>query len=281
MDADHTDECLIPAPSGAVPAAFSTRIGGVSQSPFDSLNFGNPGELPPGVTRDPKENIVANFRTLLAALGARNGCDLNARELVQVHQVHGAAVHVVRATESGPSSADAPAIEWGTVKADAIVTDDASCVLAVRVADCAPILAWSACGRVVAAVHAGWRGVVSGVLPEAIGAIRTLLAARGTAETPIEACVGPCISAEHFEIGPEVVAEFERAFGARAPISRRQPSGKAHADIAGALLMQCEAAGVRATSLGRCTVGEPGLFFSHRRDRGITGRMVGVIGPRA
>ncbi|MDX2016259.1 MAG: polyphenol oxidase family protein [Planctomycetota bacterium] len=272
MDADRHEPHLLFATSGRVPAAFSTRVGGVSAPPFDSLNFGNPGELPAGIERDPKTNITENFARLARALGAHVGADLARRALVQVHQVHGAAVHLVRAADR---EAHSTTIDWGTIKADAIVTDDPRVLLAVRVADCAPILAWSACGRVVAAVHAGWRGVVSGVLPEALRAMRELL----RESTPIEACVGPCISAEHFEIGPEVVAEFERAFGARAPISRRQPSGKAHADIPAALLLQCEALGVRATSLARCTVGEPGLFFSHRRDRGVTGRMVGVIGP--
>lgn len=246
-----------------VPHGFSTRTGGVSPAPFDSLNFGNPSDLP-AERKDPVENIRENWARLLAAIGA------GGRRVEHVHQVHGAAVRVVRVGDSaGPG-----------VKADAIVTDDPGCIAEIRVADCAPVLLASEDGRVVAAVHAGWRGVIGEVARAAVEAMRGLGAAR------IVAAVGPCISAAHFEVGPEVVEEFRRVFGARAPVGSHPDAeaaraGKAYIDLKEALRLQLVAADVAEVEvLPHCTVGEPGLFYSHRRDRGLTGRMVGVIGPR-
>jgi polyphenol oxidase len=242
--------------------AFTTRVGGVSGGDFASLNFGNPGELPPE-RRDPHGNIRANWERVLTAIGAAG------RELVEVHQVHGAAVHVVRAGEDArPGGRD--------VKADAIVTDDPRRVVAVRVADCAPVLMSSGDGRVVAAVHAGWRGVVAGVAPAAVAAMRGLGAAG------IVAAVGPCIECAAFEVGEEVAAEFDRVFGAGAGVVDR--SGvKPHVDLKRALRVQLERAGVDPALievLPGCTVSEPARFYSHRRDRERTGRMAAVIGPR-
>lgn len=248
-----------------VPHGFSTRVGGVSPAPFDSLNFGNPSDLAPE-RRDPVVNLRENWARLLAAIGA------GGRGVVQVHQVHGAAVRVARAGEAAATGPDP--------RADAIVTDDPGLMAGVRVADCAPVLMSAGDGRIVAAVHAGWRGVVDGVARAAV------LAMRGLGAERIAAAVGPCISAVHFEVGPEVVAEFEHVFGARAPVLEHcdagaARAGKAFIDLKEALRIQLREAGVAEVEvLPHCTVAEAGLFFSHRRDRGVTGRMVGVIGPR-
>ncbi len=248
-----------------VPHAFTTRQGGVSAAPFDSLNFGNPGELPPGVARDPKSNIARNFHLVLDELGCHS------RSIEQVHQVHGAAVHLVR-----QGTPIAVPLYWGDVKADAAVTDDPARVVAVRVADCCPVLLASSDGRVVAAVHAGWRGVIAGAAAAAIAEMRALGAA------DIIAAIGPCISAAHFEVGPEVLSEFRRVFGESAPISRESRStGKGHIDLQSALALQLRSSGVAHTQvLPGCTITDRSRYFSHRRDRGATGRMIGIIGPR-
>ncbi|MBI1189297.1 MAG: peptidoglycan editing factor PgeF [Tepidisphaera sp.] len=250
-----------------VPHAFSTRVGGVSAGPFASLNFGNPMELPPGVARDPVENINVNFRRVLEVIGVPE------RRVQQVYQVHGCAVRVYRA-------GDAPR-EWTPQgefdhKADAMVTDDPGRVLAVRVADCVPVLLASGDGRVVGAVHAGWRGVVLGVLPAAVEAMLSLGA------RDIRAAIGPCIGPTRFEVGPEVVAEFAPRWPGAVREHPEGVPGKAMIDLALALrdqLAEVEVSSVDA--IQRCTASEPEWFFSHRRDRGITGRMVGVIGPTA
>jgi copper oxidase (laccase) domain-containing protein len=142
-----------------LPHAFSTRQGGHSAGIFASLNFGNPSELQPP-ERDTPATIAANLSRVLDALGVPG------REVVQVHQVHGSHVHVVRPGQN--------AHEQETTRADAIVTDDATRVIAVRIADCTPVLLASADGRVVGAVHAGWRGVVAGIATRAIDAMEQL-----------------------------------------------------------------------------------------------------------
>lgn len=261
---------VLASPLLAAPHAFTSRLGGVSGPPFDSLNYGNPSELPPGVARDPKSNIEANFARVLDAIGCPG------RRIVQVHQVHGAGVHVVRRADA---AANSPPIVWGDVKADAIVTDDPACVVAVRVADCCPVLLSTADGDAVGAVHAGWRGVVAGVLPEAIGALRNLAGPR----SEIRAAIGPCIGPERFEVGPEVADEFRRVFGSDAePLLRPGVPGKFFVDLKASLALQLRRAGVERFSVDpACTASDPTRFFSHRRDAGVTGRMIGIIGPVA
>src|SRR5687768_17098934 len=132
-----------------VPHAFSTRLGGISPPPFDSLNLGNPNGC---AVQDDYDHVWHNYRLLQDAAAC------GGRELVRVHQVHGAAVAVV--TPGRPFDV--------STKADALVGDDPGRVLSVRVADCVPVLLAAGDGRTVAAVHAGWRGVVAGAVGAAI-----------------------------------------------------------------------------------------------------------------
>src|SRR5829696_7758316 len=133
-----------------VPHAFSTRLGGTSPPPFDSLNLGNPtGD---GTPRDSYPRILSHYPLLLEAAGCPSG------EWCRLHQVHGATVIRVRAGEP---------LDKAT-QGDALVSEDPARAIAVRVADCAPILLASDDGRTVAAVHAGWRGVIAGVLRAAL-----------------------------------------------------------------------------------------------------------------
>lgn len=243
-----------------VPHAFTTRRGGLSRGCFDSLNFGNPSELPPTIERDSKSTIAANFELLANAIGA------NDRRVVQVHQVHGNDVHIV--SRNSPHDGN---IVWGDVKADAIVTDDPHCLVAIRTADCTPILLSSHDGRIVASVHAGWRGVISGVTPRAIACMRELGAQR------IVAAIGPCIGRDSFEVGPEVVDIFKSTFGSRAPLTPCD-GGKGLIDLKECLRLQMQTLIERVDILPHCTVRDRDMFFSHRRDCGVTGRMVGIIG---
>lgn len=264
MHAPHLIASRLLSDAG-IPHAFSTRRGGVSTGIFDSLNFGNPGDLE-GPRRDPPATIAANLARVLAAL------NVPAREIVQVHQVHGDHVHALR---RGHPAHETPPGE--ITKADALVTNDPQRMIAVRVADCTPVLLASADGSIVSAVHAGWRGVVAGIVPRALREMEAL----GADPRGIIAAIGPCISVQHFEIGPEVVAQFRNALGADTPHVRETSGGKGHADMQGALSEQLRHAGVRSIdAVARCTVAEPEFFFSHRRDRGLTGRMIGLIGPR-
>jgi YfiH family protein len=238
-----------------VPHAFSTRLSGKSPPPFDSLNLGNPSGCD---VQDDYERIYQNYDLLQHAIGVAD------RARCWVHQVHGGQVIDV------PRDAK---FECGP-KADAMVSDDPQKVLSVRVADCVPVLLASHDGRRVAAVHAGWRGVIAEIVLEAVKRV-------GPAES-IVAAIGPCIGFEAFAVGAEVLDQFEHAFGDQAPI-RRRDDGKGQVDLRAAIALQLQRAGVAADRIDisdRCTFRDADEFFSHRRDKGITGRMAALIGCR-
>ncbi|HEY2573054.1 MAG TPA: peptidoglycan editing factor PgeF [Verrucomicrobiaceae bacterium] len=245
--------------SAGISHAFSTRVGGISPPPFDSLNLGNPSGCE---SQDDYERIWENYRLLHAAAGCAA-----AEKPCRVHQVHGAGVVRVRVGETFDTNA----------KADAIVSDDPSRVISVRVADCVPVLIATKDGRRVAAVHAGWRGVVAGVVPTAIAEI-VQMNERGE----LLAAIGPCIGYDAFEVGTEVLAKFRRVLGANAPC-REMPGGKGRVDLREAVRRQLIAAGMsddRIDRTDRCTHEHREEFYSHRRDAGVTGRMAAVIQAR-
>lgn len=240
-----------------IPHAFSTRIGGVSPEPFDSLNLGNPSGCG---AQDDAQHLQENYRRLQAAVG------LDSRQHCWAHQVHGAQALLVQ--EGEPFVNNQPA--------DALVCTDVRRLVAVRVADCVPILLADRKGKVVAAVHAGWRGVVAAVAPAAVRTMQRL----SVSPTDLFAAIGPCIGADAFEVGPEVLAEFAAAFGDNAPVVR-QVGEKGQVDLRQAVRMQLLAAGIPPRHIDitdRCTYRDQPEFFSHRRDNGVTGRMAAIIG---
>jgi YfiH family protein len=243
-----------------VPHAFSTRSGGVSQGPFASLNLGTLSNSP---LQDDLAHVRENYRRLLESIGASQ------RERCWIHQVHGRDVVVARPGQPFESG----------VKADAIVTDDASRVVSVKYADCVPILLATPDGRAVAAIHAGWRGVVAGVVPAAAQRLAEIAHAKAS---ELLAAVGPCISMPHFEVGPEVLDQLSAAIP-DLRFELRPGGSNPHVDLADAVRRQLLAAGFGAghvDATDRCTYRDADEFFSHRRDRGVTGRMAAVIGPR-
>lgn len=242
-----------------VPHAFSTRLGGVSGKPFDSLNLGLLGDSEP---QDDIANVRENYRRLRAAIGCEG------RERCWVHQVHGNNVCAIRPSQ---------AFDCGE-KADALISDDPRRLVSVKYADCVPALLSTADGRAVAAVHSGWRGVVAGVIP---AAVKKLTDIAGAIPATLSAAIGPCIGFPHFEVGPEVLAAFIERFGRDAPI--RSTGTKGFVDLREAVRRQMLQAGLtddRIDTNDRCTVRDSDEFFSHRRDRGVTGRMAAIIGPR-
>jgi YfiH family protein len=233
----------------------------VSPPPFESLNLGisRDSEL-----KDARENILENYRRLATAIGCAN------RERCWVSQVHGAAVCAVR-RGSG--------FESGTC-ADALVTDDPGRIISVKYADCVPILLASPGGRAVAAVHAGWRGIVAGVLPAAIARLTEVA---GCAAGDVVAAVGPCIAFDAFEVGPEVLEAFGRELGPDAP-TRRLDSGKGRVDLRESVRRQLVKSRVgdgRIDVATQCTFADAAAFYSHRRDGVATGRMAALIATTA
>jgi YfiH family protein len=160
------------------------------------------------------------------------------------------------------------------------VTDQPGLLLAVRVADCVPVLLAGGEGRVVAAVHAGWRGIIAGVLP---AAVKTFADSFHLPAPGLVAAIGPCISGVHFEVGPEVARAFVAAGLAPAVQGTTASDGagaKPHIDLRRAARMQLEQEGIPARAIDdtdRCTYTHAAEFFSHRRDHGVTGRMAAAI----
>jgi YfiH family protein len=242
--------------AAGIPHAFSTRIGGISASPFDSMNLGNPSGC---ATQDTNDHIDENYRRLQRAIGCEQ------RPRCWAHQVHGG--EVLRVISGAPFD--------NNQRADALVSDDPHRVVAIRVADCVPILLATSDGRRVAAVHAGWRGVIAAVAPAALRAMTG-----GGDATDVLAAIGPCIGFDAFEVGPEVTEAFVVRFGKRAPV-RTRGDGKGHVDLREAVRRQVVEAGVspdRIDSSDRCTFRDKEEFFSHRRENGVTGRMAALIG---
>lgn len=251
-----------PAPPG-VRALMSTRNGGVSAAPFDSLNL-RPSVLP-GTALDDPAAVHENQRRFAAALGAQP---------VWLDQVHGADVLRLSPDHLRPG---AP-----LVRADASICTDPGIACTVLVADCLPVLFCSRDGRAVGAAHAGWRGLAGGVLDNTVAA---LCEADGCAPADLLAWLGPCIGPAAFEVGADVL----QAFGAdplqRAPADAAlfrfspRPDGSARwrADLAGLARRRLATLGVTAVSGGAwCTVGAPARFFSFRCAP-VTGRMAAGI----
>jgi YfiH family protein len=229
---------------------FTTRAGGVARGPVSTLTLARGADVA-------DEELGENWARTLAAVDDRLAPDA----VALVHQVHGGDVLVV----------DEPTGPFGVAgEADALVTTRPGLALAVRVADCVPILIGAEGG--VAAVHAGWRGVAARVVHRAI---EVLAAETGCRPERMVAAIGPHIGQEAFEVGPEVVEGIEAAGVVRALFAA--PRGdRWHADLGAAVSAQLRACGVASVgSTNTCTT-EP-RFFSWRRDAGRTGRQAGVI----
>ncbi len=250
-----------PAPAG-VNAVFTTRSGGQSRPPYDSLNLGTH-------VGDVLADVQANRAVLHGALGVRP---------VFLEQVHGTQVQTL--------ASDTPD---GTV-ADACLATQPGLACTILVADCLPILLCDASGSWVAAAHAGWRGLAGqggvGVVESTLAAIYASNKAIGPVDTAqaapeIIAWLGPCIGPTAFEVGDEVRQAFvDMAPEASACFAPAGP-GKWLADLPALARQRLQTAGIKAVygndgSTPWCTVSKPSRFFSHRRDR-VSGRLAACI----
>src|SRR5512139_348510 len=228
-----------PAPAN-VRSLMTTRTGGVSRAPWASLNLGD------HVGDDPA-HVAANRARLRQQLPAEPGW---------LRQVHSA-----RVVELG----DEPNPE-----ADASFTCQAGQVCAVLTADCLPVLFCDRAGSVVAAAHAGWRGLADGVLEATVAAMQV-------PPGEILAWMGAAIGPQAFEVGGEVRAAFAGRHAAAAAFVPQPTPGKWLADIYQLARIRLGHAGVQAVyGGGRCTFSEAESFYSYRRD-GVTGRMASLV----
>lgn len=195
------------------------------------------------------------------------------RPLATLRQVHG---RVVRWIEPG----DPLAVGDARPDGDAILTARRDVALGVATADCVPILLADERGRLIGAVHAGWRGTVASVLPAALEALRT----RGADLERIRVGMGPCIGPCCFEVGDEVVEAIVRADPGGAGAVMRSPGARAKVDLALLLRRQALRAGVpdgNIAAASLCTVCRGDLLESYRRSGGRPGRMIAFVAWRS
>lgn len=229
-----------------VVAGFSTRHGGVSGPPFDSLNLGLS-------TGDDKADILENRRRLFKSVGF--GLD----DLAIAGQVHGTAIQEV--TE--------PGLYPGY---DGLITRAQGLLLCLTAADCASVLLADVSKGIVGACHAGWRGAVGNIVTLTVAGMITL----GAEPARMLAYISPCISRRHFEVGSEVAAQFDEAF-----VHRLQGKEKPHVDLKAVIKSQLLESRLEESHIEmapHCTYGEKDRFFSYRAERGKTGRLMGFIG---
>lgn len=237
LDSDSAVPAWKPAADPHKCFAFSTRRGGVSAPPYDSLNLGRS-------TADRPDAVSENRRRLLVSL------DLDPEALATAGQVHGARVTLVL----GPGHHDA---------CDGLVTRRPGVALAVTTADCLPIL-YAAAGAVGAA-HSGWRGTAAGIPRITLESICEI---SGEPPSRVRVHLGPCIRACCYEVGEEVARRFPASISVREGNAWRL-------DLAAAARLQLLEAGVPGAAIedvGACTSCEPTWYYSHRRDAGLTGR---------
>lgn len=245
-----TQHAIIGVPTVAgVRALFTTRHGGVSNGPFESCNLGRG-------TGDRDNAVRENRRGLCDFLNV----DPNVVRMGS--QVHGTSVHDV--DEPGEVGRFLGELS-GWPDGDGLVTSVMGLPLLVLVADCVPVLLWSADGRRVGAVHAGWRGLVGGIIANALSAMASAV--------PVHAAIGPCAGPCCYEVDADLALRFADEFGPQVVAGRNVdlPQAARHA------LVQAGVADADIHRDGSCTVCTPERFFSYRRDGEATGRQAGII----
>ncbi len=233
--------------SSAVIAAQSMRSGGVSPAPFNSMNLGlSVNDLP--------ENVMKNRALFFNSLG------IELDQLSISKQIHGAEI----------LHAQNPQITEGY---DAQISNTKGLFLVVSVADCTPILIHDEKENAVAAIHAGWRGTVSNIVGNTLAKMKATF---GTEGKNCKAFIGACIGYEQFEVGEDVAAHFDKVFK-RFDTDKQ----KYYVNLKAANREQLLRFGVLPQNIeisNYCTSANNDLFFSHRKEKGNTGRMMAVIG---
>ena len=232
--------------------AFFTRRGGVSEPPFESLNFSSSvGDEPAAVA----ENLARAAQTL----------EVPPERLYFLSQVHGTVSHRLRGDEAPE--------DVGRRQGDITLSDDREVGCGVRMADCPAVLVGDNQSGAVVAIHSGWRGTVAGAVPAGLAALRALLGSAGD----LVAAVGPHIEQCCFEVGEDVAQQIAAVTDAgEAIIDRSRP--KPHVDLRRVIDAQLKRSGVdRVDHVGGCTMCDATRYHSYRRDGAVSGRMLAAI----
>jgi hypothetical protein len=278
--------------------AFSLRRGGVCRAPAAGLNLGF-------TLQAKRTEVEENRRRFFGQLGAERFTHAFLR------QTHSSTVYQVARDASGnleyqlAGLSVPPPLSGPQPEGDALLTDQPGLLLSVRTADCLPVLLVDPRQRAVAVVHAGWRGALARIVEKAVGEMRRLF---GSQPEDLLAALGPSIRVCCYEVGQEVVDAFRGCFAHDEKFFRRDPAASGPARAAAAPLSslslhppghaaapaarldlvavaeeQLVCAGLRAANIQTvpfCTACRTDLFFSHRKEGSLTGRMLAVIGIR-
>jgi YfiH family protein len=241
--------------------AFSTRLGGVSPLPSNSLSLAY-------FKGDDKDNVAENRRRFLEAIGAERGRIITAR---QTHSTE-------RCTIESEEQARGPQPDC-----DAMITRFTDVLLAVQTADCLPVLIGDTRTGAMAAIHAGWRGTAGRITERTVA---DLMLVHGVNPRDCVAALGPAACAECYEVGEDVIARYKKEFGYwRTLLLNFKERGKAHLDIRAANVQQLRFCGFsedRIHAADYCTMHQNELFFSYRKEGkgqpSSVGRSLSVIG---
>jgi hypothetical protein len=241
--------------AGGAVCAFSTRVGGVSPKPFDTLNFSRKRE-------QNEENFIENIKRFGEAAG------FDYKRAVAINYAHSAALYRAEASDAGCGIIK----EGVTMVCDGLYTTDAGLPLMSFHADCVPLFFYDPRMRCACVCHAGWKGVAAHMAARAVSS----MVSAGCTPCDILAAVGPCISAKRYQVGADVADIFLDEFGEDTVETKDAP----YVDISKACIIDIIRSGVcpgNITAAELCTHNEESLFFSHRRDKGKTGAMAAVI----
>lgn len=253
----HYVESKLFADRGVSVQGFTTRHEGVSRPPYNSLNLGLS-------TLDSSHNVEGN-RSILA-----RAFDAKVEKLVTVTQVHGNDLLLL--DQPNPDFS-----HFFKLECDGIVTNQPGVMIGICVADCAPVLLLDPVNRVVAAIHAGWRGTVAGIVAKGVEAMVNLFDGR---PRDILASIGPTIGACCYEVDAPVADAFSKAGHDFDSFAESSGARKWRLDLSKANRLQLLRAGIAEENIEvskLCVSCEKDLFFSYRRDKGETGRQMGFI----
>jgi len=236
-----------------VTQAIFTRQGGISPRPWDSLNLGS-------TVGDDLDRVTGNKHKILQSIG------FSESRLAQIHQVHSA--RVIKIEE--------PVVDKSTlIPGDAMITDITDLLMLMRFADCVPIYIYDPVNHAAALAHAGWKGTVQGVARETV---RALVREYGSNPKDLLAGIGPSIGPDHYQIGDDVIQEVKNAYRDTwsQVLSYNHDGVKFNLWQANEIALGC--AGVENIEIaGICTACDTGNWFSHRAEKGNTGRFAAVL----
>lgn len=238
--------------------AFFTRTGGVSEGPFASLNF----SISVGDDPDHVNGNLARASRVLAVDPAR---------VYFLSQVHGAETRVIRGDE--------PRGEVLLLEGDALVGTNPKCAVGVRIADCLPILVGDRKSGATVAIHAGWKGLVAGIVESGIRRLQEVAGTPGE----LVAAIGPHITARAFEVSEDVAIRLAESVPGAGNVIERHHGPRPHVNLCAVARARLERIGLERGDVDvvpGCTHGEPESFFSFRRDGARSGRHLAAIVPR-